>query len=68
MEVQSIYQQRAQREGWEMVTPTQWTSRFSTRLKGDGAYFAKEKEDVGFASNKTGEAGWKDLCDIAGIK
>lgn len=67
MEIQGIYQQRAERQGWRLVTSDEWERRFSTRLKGDGAYFTKEKEDVGFASNKTDEAGWQDLCDIAGI-
>ena len=73
MEVQSVYQQRAQREGWEVVTPTEWFVLFGwwlgeTKTEWQGTAFHKKETRKAFATNHVGEAAWKDLCNIASIE
>lgn len=60
-------QRLAENHGWRIITDAEWQQRFCTTLKGEGTFFAHDKTNTGFASNKTGEAAWADLCDIAMI-
>lgn len=68
MEIQSVYQQRAEREGWRVVTPDEWYEIFGYLISEKGTAFRKAETKKAFATTEVGEAAWADLCDIASIK
>lgn len=61
--IQGTWRHHAEHHGWRIASTEEWVERACPALKGDGTYFVQEKSNTWYASNKTGEAAWLDLCD-----